>query len=67
MYLYIADVGLVMEAQLHRTREAWLNYVAQRMAPMFEKFGAPLPAQLRIAIGFTSSGPAQQEHRRMLG
>jgi len=45
-----------METQLHQTREAWLNYVAQRMAPMFEKFGAPLPAQLRIAIGFTSSG-----------
>jgi hypothetical protein len=45
-----------MEAQLHQTREAWLNYVAQRMAPMFERLGAPLPAQLRIAIGFTSSG-----------
>ena len=45
-----------MEAQLHQTREAWLNYVAQRMAPVFEKVGAPLPAQLRIAIGFTSSG-----------
>jgi hypothetical protein len=26
------------------------------MAPMFEQLGAPLPAQLRIAIGFTSSG-----------
>jgi hypothetical protein len=47
---------LVMEAQLHQTREAWLNYLAQCMAPMFEKLGAPLPAQLRIAIGFTSSG-----------
>ena len=45
-----------MEAQLHQTREAWLNYVAQCMAPMFEKLAAPLPAQLRIAIGFTSSG-----------
>jgi hypothetical protein len=45
-----------MEVQLHQTREAWLNYVAQRMAPMFETLRAPLPAQLRIAIGFTSSG-----------
>jgi hypothetical protein len=45
-----------MEAQLHQTREAWLNYVALCMAPIFEKLGAPLPAQLRIAIGFTSSG-----------
>ena len=46
----------MMEAQLHQTRGAWLNYVAQRMAPMFENLGAPLPAQLRIAILFTSSG-----------
>jgi hypothetical protein len=44
-----------MEGQLHQTREAWLNY-ARRMAPIFGKFGTPLPAQLRIAIGFTSSG-----------
>ena len=26
------------------------------MAPIFETLRAPLPAQLRIAIGFTSSG-----------
>jgi hypothetical protein len=45
-----------MEVQLHPTREAWLNYVAQRMAPIFESLRAPLPPQLRIAIGFTSSG-----------
>jgi hypothetical protein len=45
-----------MEAQPHQTREAWLNYVAQRMAPLFEQLGTPLPAELRIAIGFTSSG-----------
>ena len=56
MNYVLTDPGLVMEAQLHQTREAWLNYVAQCMAPMFEKLGAPLPAQLRIAIGFTSSG-----------
>jgi hypothetical protein len=45
-----------METQLHQTREAWLNYVARCTAPMFEELGVPLPAQLRIAIGFTSSG-----------
>ena len=45
-----------MEAPPHQTREAWLNYVAYRMAPMFERLEAPLPAQLRIAIGFTSRG-----------
>jgi len=45
-----------MESPPHQTREAWLNYVAHRIAPMFEQLGAPLPVQLRIAIGFTSSG-----------
>jgi hypothetical protein len=45
-----------MEPPPQQTREAWLNYVAQRMAPMFERLGSPLPTQLRIAIGFTSSG-----------
>jgi hypothetical protein len=47
---------LNMEPQPHQTREAWLNYVIRRMAPMFERLGAPIPAQLRIAIGFTSTG-----------
>ena len=55
-----------MEAQLHQTREAWLNYIAERMAPVFEKLGAPLPAQLRIAIGHVKR-PAQQEHWGVLG
>src|SRR5215467_2631430 len=45
-----------MEPQPQQTREAWLNYVAERMAPMFERLGSPLPTQLRIAIGFTSNG-----------
>jgi len=45
-----------METQLQQTREAWLNFIAGRMAPMFERLGAPLPARLRIAIGFTSNG-----------
>jgi hypothetical protein len=54
--LHVAYLGGVMGAQLHQTREAWLNYVAQCMGPMFEKLGAPLPAQLRIAIGFTCNG-----------
>ena len=45
-----------MEPPPQQTREAWLNYVAQGMAPMFEQLGRPVPTQLRIAIGFTSSG-----------
>jgi hypothetical protein len=38
-----------MEARLHETREAWLNDVAHRMAPIFQQLAAPLPARLRIA------------------
>lgn len=38
------------------TREAWLNCVAGQLAPVFEDLGAPLPAKIRIAIGFTSTG-----------
>lgn len=40
----------------HPNRESWLNFVAERMAPMFEDLGAPLPERVRIAIGFTSAG-----------
>lgn len=40
----------------HDTREAWLNHVAQKMAPMFSQLNAPLPPRIRIAIGFLSSG-----------
>lgn len=40
----------------HNTREAWLNDVARRMAPMFVDLQAPLPEKVRIAIGFTSTG-----------
>jgi hypothetical protein len=34
--LHVADLGVVMGAQLHQTREAWLNYVAQCMGPMLK-------------------------------
>ncbi|WP_232295873.1 MULTISPECIES: transcription elongation protein SprT [Ralstonia] len=40
----------------HANREAWLNHVARRMAPMFAALDAPLPGRIRIAIGFTSTG-----------
>lgn len=45
-----------MRHKTHKTREAWLNHVAQRMAPMFVALCAPLPERVRIAIGFTSTG-----------
>ena len=37
-------------------RESWLNRVAAGMAPLFEALAAPLPARVRVAIGFTSAG-----------
>src|SRR3546814_1547111 len=40
----------------HQTRESWLNAVAQGVAPLFAALDAPLPARIRVAIGFTSSG-----------
>lgn len=36
-------------------REAWLNAVAERMAPRFADLGYPLPA-FRVSVGFTSGG-----------
>jgi hypothetical protein len=40
----------------HANRESWLNYVASRMAPVFAELGKPLPKNVRIAIGWMSSG-----------
>jgi hypothetical protein len=37
-------------------RESWLNRVAAGMAPLFEALDTPLPAHIRVAIGFTSAG-----------
>src|SRR3546814_19706170 len=37
-------------------RESLLNRVASVMAPLFAALDAPLPARIRVAIGFTSSG-----------
>jgi hypothetical protein len=53
-----------MGAQLHQTREAWLNYVAQCRGPMFEKLGAGAVAY-RDWIDIQR--PTQPEHRRVLG
>ncbi|MCT2388852.1 SprT-like domain-containing protein [Erwinia pyrifoliae] len=40
----------------HLNRESWLNDVAQRLAPLFQEAGAPLPDNVRLSIGFTSTG-----------
>jgi hypothetical protein len=54
-------------------REQWLNDLANRVRPLFIELDKPLPAKLRIAIGFCSSGKRSsrigecwlQLHRRM--
>ena len=38
------------------TREEWLHFIAEEMRPEFKAVGAPLPAKIRMAVGFTSNG-----------
>lgn len=39
-----------------QTREEWLNFVMDEMRPVFKSHGAPLPAKIRLSVGFTSNG-----------
>jgi hypothetical protein len=41
---------------MENNRETWLNAVAEKLAPAFAERGKPLPARIRIAIGFPSTG-----------
>ena len=41
---------------METNRETWLNAVAEKLAPAFAERGKPLPARIRIAIGFPSTG-----------
>ncbi len=38
------------------TREGWLNAFTDAARPHFAAVGAPLPARIRMAVGFTSKG-----------
>lgn len=38
------------------TREEWLNAFIDRARPVFEAANAPLPINVRVAVGFTSRG-----------
>lgn len=38
------------------TREAWLNAFVEAAKPQFENAGYPLPAKIRVGVGFTSTG-----------
>ena len=49
--------GLVMHnTDRPLTREAWLEAFAVRSKPQFDRAGAPLPSNIRVSIGFTSTG-----------
>jgi hypothetical protein len=41
---------------IHTTREGWLLDAKKLMAPQFESIGLMLPSNLRVCIGFPSSG-----------
>lgn len=40
----------------YETREEWLNAFIDAARPVFEQAGAPLPLNVRVAVGFTSKG-----------
>lgn len=39
-----------------QTREEWLNFVMDEVRPVFKGISAPLPAKIRLSVGFTSNG-----------
>lgn len=45
-----------MTGYSYATREDWLNAFIDASRPVFEKANAPLPLNVRVAVGFTSRG-----------
>lgn len=45
-----------MSAYKYATREEWLNAFIEAARPQFEALNAPLPVNVRVAVGFTSRG-----------
>lgn len=43
-------------AHKFKTREEWLGFVTQELRPVYKAVGAPIPKEVRFAIGFTSAG-----------
>lgn len=39
-----------------QTRDLWLRHATQSLRPLFDSHGLPLPADIRFAIAFTSTG-----------
>lgn len=49
-------IALADASAEHATREAWLHAFADAARPQFEAAGFPIPANIRISIGFPSAG-----------
>jgi len=45
-----------MSEYLHNTREDWLNAFIDATRDRFDEINAPLPMNVRVAVGFTSRG-----------
>ena len=45
-----------MTTQIYNTREDWLNAFIDACRPQFDRADAPLPINVRVAVGFTSKG-----------
>jgi len=43
-------------ADYSETREAWLNAFVDQARPHFEAAGSPIPLNVRVSVGFTSTG-----------
>lgn len=43
-------------AHQFKTREEWLGFITAKLRPHFKAAGAPIPKEVRFAIGFTSAG-----------
>ena len=41
---------------MYETREQWLNAFVAAARPHFERVGYPIPARVRVSVGFTSQG-----------
>ena len=48
-------------------RQQWLRDVADSLAPEFAAHGKPLPANIRLTVGFPSRGGTRQRIPRVIG
>src|SRR5580658_7741330 len=46
-----------------QTREAWLERLMERFRPVFAEAGAPLPAKVRVSVGFPSKRALSRTNR----